>query len=309
MQLDQIQLVERELRSYVLRTPLVRCDALEKEIGFSGRIFVKCENLQKTQSFKIRGAFHALLQLSSKEKERGVIARSSGNFAQALAYAGQTLKVPVTVVMPSNAPEIKKRGALQYKGRVVLTDPSYDAQNTKVKELALAENLIVLHPFNHPHVIEGAMTIGLEIWEDLPEVAHYFCQIGGGGLMSGSATALKKCNPDIRVVGVEPIGANDYFLSHQKGSRVRLEHVNTIADGLRAPEVGDLNWPLLQKAVDLPVTVTDEEIVAAMDFLYKKMGMIVEPSGAVSFAALRRHLKNKEGDVVALLSGANVDRP
>jgi threo-3-hydroxy-L-aspartate ammonia-lyase len=310
LNLQDIRTAERQIRRYLPKTPLVRCYHLEKELSHHGRIFLKCENLQWTGSFKTRGAFNALLHLSEEEKKRGVISRSSGNFAQALAYAGSTLHVPTIIVMPSNAPEVKKENTAKYGARVLLIEPDYIKQQEKVIEIAQSQKLTVLSPFNHPHVIEGAGTISLEIWEELPTIAQYFCQIGGGGLMAGSATTFKALNPAIEVIGIEPQGANDYFRSRQTGERIRLDTTVTIADGLRAPQVGDLPWPLLQQNVDKTATVTDEEIKGAMRFLYEKMGMIIEPSGAASLAALLFHPEwiKPKSDIACILSGGNVDR-
>ena len=310
MNIEEIRKAERQIRVYLPKTPLVRCYPLEKQLKYQGRIFLKCENLQWTGSFKTRGAFNALLHLSTEEKKRGAISRSSGNFSQALAYAGSILQIPIVIVMPSNAPEIKKENTSRYGARVVLTEANYNTQQEKVLEIAQSEKLVTLSPFNHLHVIEGAGSISIEIWEELPTIAQYFCQIGGGGLMAGTATAFKALNPNIEVIGVEPLGANDYFLSCQAGKPIRLETTDTIADGLRAPQVGDLPWPFLQHNVDKAMTITDEEIKMAMRFLYEKMGMMIEPSGAASFAALLAHPNQLKPhtDIACILSGGNVDR-
>jgi threonine dehydratase len=310
LDLDSIRSVEKKIRPYLPKTPLVRCYPLEKYLNYSGRIFLKCENLQWTGSFKTRGAFNALLHFSAKEKKTGAISRSSGNFAQALAYAGSELQIRIVIIMPSNAPAVKKESTAKYGAHVILTEPDYAKQEEKVLEIVQSGKLTLLSPFNHPHIIAGAGTISLEIWEELPKIAQYFCQIGGGGLMAGTATAFKALNPAIEIIGIEPRGANDYFLSRQTGKRTRLERVQTIADGLLAPQVGDLPWPLLQKNVDKALTVTDEEIKGAMHFLYEKMGMIIEPSGAASLAAILFHPEwlKPDSDIACILSGGNVDR-
>ncbi len=309
--LEGIRSAEQLIRSYVPKTPLVRCYPLEQQLNFAGRIFLKCENLHRTGSFKVRGAFNALLHLSPQERKRGAISRSSGNFAQAMAYACSTLHIPATLIMPSNVPDIKKESTEKYHPRIILTEPDYLKQQEKVLEIAEAENLALLHPFNHPRVIAGAGTISLEIWEELPTIAQYYCQIGGGGLMAGTATTLKALHSAIEVIAVEPLGANDYFLSREERKPVRLKKTDTIADGLLAPQVGDLPWPLLQKHVDHAMTVTDRNIKQAMKFIYEKMGMIIEPSGATSFAAMLAHPERikPRSDVVCILSGGNVDRP
>jgi len=308
--LEGIRSAERLIRPYLPKTPLVRCYPLEQLLNFAGRIFLKCENVQWTGSFKTRGAFNALLHLSPEERKRGAISRSSGNFAQALAYAGAALKVPTTLIMPSTAPQIKKENTERYGARIFLTEPDYLKQQEKVHEIVKVEKLTLLHPFNHHRVIEGAGTISLEIWEEIPTIAQYYCQIGGGGLMAGTATAFKSLNAAIEVTGVEPLGANDYCLSREEGTPVRIEKTDTIADGLLAPQVGDLPWPLLQQHVDKTMTVTDRNIRQAMKFLYEKMGMIIEPSGVVSFAALMAHPEKikPRSDIACILSGGNVDR-
>lgn len=306
LDLETVKLAERRIRPYCVKTPLIRCYALEKKLSFSGRLFLKCEHLQPTGSFKPRGAFNAMLQVKGK----GVVARSSGNFSQAMAYAGSILNIPTTIVLPKNAPEVKKENTAKLGARVILGEGSYEEQHVLTRRIAETENLELLSPFNHPDVIAGAGTIALEIWDSLPTLAQYFCQIGGGGLMAGTSTTLKALNSRIETVGVEPIGANDYFLSRKAGRRIPLDSPNTIADGLRAPQVGELPWPLLQKNVDRTVTVTDEEIIGAMKFLFEEMGMIIEPSGVASLALLLYHPEqlHPQGDAVCVLSGCNVDR-
>lgn len=301
---------EKRIRPFVPKTPLVRCYALELALKSTVRFFLKCEHLHETNSFKVRGAFNALLALSEEEKKRGVIARSSGNFAQALAYAGSVLQIPITIVMGSNVMSIKRKNTEQWGARVLIADPHHDKQLAIVTQIAQDEELSVLSPFDHLHVIEGAATIALEIWEDLPSLTHYVCQIGGGGLMAGTSAAFKTLNPQIETIGIEPAQANDFFLSHQAGHRVRLDTIDTIADGLRAPQVGQLNWPLLQKCVDRATTVSEKEIKGALRFLYEKVGMLIEPSGAVSFAAFLYHPEwfPPQTDVVCILSGANIDK-
>ncbi len=307
---DEILAAERHIRPHILTTPLIRCHPLEKQLHLKGRLFLKCEQQQKTGSFKLRGAFNALLQLSPQEKKQGVITRSSGNFAHSLAYAGSVLNIPITVVMPSNVPDIKKESTARYGARIILAEPKHAAQNAKVQEIADLEKLAIFSPFDHLKVIEGAGTIALEIWESLPTVSQFFCPIGGGGLMAGTSTAFKALNPTIEITGVEPQGANDYYLSRQAGLISHLDHVHTIADGLRAPRVGDFTWPMLQKNVTKLALVSDEEIIDAMRYLHENMKMTVEPSGAAAFAALLNHPEriHPGADAVCLLSGGNVDK-
>jgi len=304
MNLSDIQEAREQIRPFIQETPLVHVPLTQK----GARFFLKCEHLQVTNSFKPRGAFYTLLNLSLKEKERGVVTRSAGNFAKALAYAGQRLKIPVTIVMPVHAPEVKKAGVKQFGAKLIVHGTKHAESQAKVHEIAKEENLVVLSPYDHRDVIIGQGTLGLEIKEQLPSIRHYIAPIGGGGLMGGSAFALKALDPKIEVIGVEPKGAGDYFLSCQERKQVTLESTHSIADGLLAPTVGHLNWPLLQAHVDRPLLVSDEQIIEAMQFLYTKLGMIVEPSGAASVAAFLSHPELAlQGDTVAVISGGNVD--
>lgn len=277
-------------------------------MGVKGRIFLKCDHLHVTNSFKVRGAFNALLSLASEEKKRGVITRSAGNFGAALSFAGKELQIPVTLVMPQTVPKAKYDLCAAYSASIVLK-PTRQEEEEAVQLIAREKNLIKLSPYNHLGVIAGQGTIALEIHEALPSVQFFFCQIGGGGLLSGCAAAFKQIDATVKTIGIEPSGANDYFLSRKAKKKVRLEKVRTIADGLVAPEVGDLNYPILEKYVDQVEVVPDEAIIEAMRFLYEKMGMIMEPSGATSVAGLMAHPKaDLEGDIVCILSGSNVDR-
>ncbi len=297
MKLADIEKAREQIEPYIIKTPIVGSD-----------FFLKCEQQQVTNSFKARGAFYTLLHLSKEEKKRGVVTRSAGNFAKALACAGQKLNIPVTIVMPLHAPKVKVEGVKSYGAKIILHGTNHAMSQAKVDEIAAGENLVPLSPYDHESVIIGNGTLGLEIKEQLPSVRNYIAPISGGGLMSGSAFTLKSLDPKVRVIGVEPSGAGDYFLSCQQGKKVKLESTHSIADGLLAPTVGNLNWPLLQKYVDTSILVTDEEIIEAMRYLYTKFQMIVEPSGAASVAALLFHPElNLQGETVAVISGGNVD--
>ncbi|MBS0653120.1 MAG: threonine/serine dehydratase [Verrucomicrobia bacterium] len=309
MELVDIQKAQRAIAPYVRKTPLIRAFPIEECLKSDARIYLKCENFQITSSFKARGAFNALLNLSADAKKRGVVTRSSGNFAQALAYAGFVLNIPATIVMPENAPQVKKEKTAQYKPALLFRGPSQKEEQAEVERLASTEGLTPLSPHNHRDVIAGQGTIALEIFEDLPSVAQFFCPIGGGGIMAGTSIAFKSLNPDIHLVGIEPEGANDYYLSRQAGNPISLDKIDTIADGLRTPQVGSLNWPVLEKLLDEAATVTDEQIKAAMRLLYNAMGLIIEPSGAASVAGLlfKPDIRRHQGDIVCVLTGGNVD--
>ena len=306
MDLAKIQEARERIAVHVKKTPLIRCYALEELLHTRVKIFLKCDHLQLMNSFKVRGAFNVLLNLSSEEKRKGVVTRSSGNFASALAYACHLLQIPATIVMPEKVPKAKLDLVLTFSPTIFFAPTRVDEEK-KVEELARESNLTPLSPYNHLDVIAGQGTAALEIFEDLPSLQTFFCPLGGGGLMSGTASALKGLNPKIQTIAVEPTGANDYTLSRQEGRKVRLDRVDTICDGLVAPTVGEINYPLLNQTVDQVVTVSDEAIIKAMRFLYEKVGMIVEPSGTASIAALMT-CPNLEGDTVCFISGGNVQR-
>jgi len=309
MDLSTIKAVREKIKPYIQQTPLIECFALEKFLRTHHRLFFKCENLQWTSSFKVRGAFNALLSLSPEEKKRGVITRSAGNFAQAVARAGQELGIRTTIIMPLAVPKVKKEATAAYGAHVVLHGTNQKEEQEKVAEIAEKEGLVVLSPYDHRDVIAGQGTMALEILEQAPSIKTFVGQIGGGGMVSGMAIPFKALRPEMKIIGVEPAGAQDYFLSCKAGKRVRVDNADTISDGLKAPQVGELNWPLLQKYVDETYIVSELAIKRAMAFLYEKAGILVEPSGATGLALFfQEDAPKPEGDTVFVLSGANVDR-
>ncbi len=305
--LPDIQQALVRIQEHLQPTPLVLCDKLKKELNFPGNIFVKCENEQPTGTFKVRGAFNAIMQLSSEEREKGVVTRSSGNFAQAVAFAAEKLHLAATIIMPSNAPKIKVEGTEKFHPIILFSGEKHEEGEAIVKQLVEKKGYIPLHPYNNYRTMAGQGTAALEILTQLSKVDHFFCPIGGGGLLSGCSTVFKESGSDAIIHGVEPAGAGDYYASRQSGQRECWEHVNTIADGLRASSVGELNYPILNKYVDEVSVVTDEEIKKAMKWLYEKMNMVVEPSGAVSLAGFLNKYQELKGNVVILISGQNVD--
>ncbi|MEI8300083.1 MAG: threonine/serine dehydratase [Chlamydiota bacterium] len=292
---------------YILRTPLLRCPAIEKKLSTPCRIFLKLENTQITKSFKARGAFHALLCLSKEQRKRGVVSRSAGNFAQALAFAAKILNIPATLVMSENVSLLKKELTAQHGAKIVLAGTTHKEGNAKVAELAEKYNLCTLSPYDHFDVIVGQGTLALEIFDDLPTIEHFFSPIGGGGLLSGCSAAFKKLKPTIKIHGVEPEGANDYFQSRQTCKNISIEFPTTIADGLRANEVGILNRPLLDKYVDTVSTVSDSQIIQAMRFIKEELDMMIEPSGVAALASILYGKQQLHGDVVCVLTGGNID--
>lgn len=308
LKLSDIQKAQERVQKHLQSTLLMRCEPLEKELGYKGEIYLKCEDQQPTGSFKVRGAFNVLSTLKPEEREKGVVTRSSGNFAQAVAFAAQTLGIQATIIMPGNAPKTKLEGTKKFGPTLLTSGNTHEDADAIVKQQVEEKGLTPLHPYNDYRTMAGQGTAALEILKQLPEIKHFFCPIGGGGLLSGCATAFKESRSQIKTYGVEPKGAGDYNASRQSGKRECWEHIETIADGLRAACVGELNYPILNKYVDESHVVTESEIKKSMKWLYEKMQMIVEPSGAVSLAGFINNHKLLQGPVVILISGRNVDR-
>jgi threonine dehydratase len=281
--------------------------ALDTLCGDGGRLFLKCENFQRTRSFKVRGAFYAVSRLSPEQRARGVVTRSSGNFAQALALAGSVEGVSVTVVMPTTAPTVKVEGTRKFGATVMQHGTTHAEGLALVQELVASTGKVFLPPFDHLDVMVGQGTAGLEVCEELPSMVAFWAPVGGGGLMGGCATAVKGKHPNAVVVGVEPAGAADFAASFAAGHRVTLTQPASIADGLLAPAVGEVNWPVLRAHVDRAETVTEAQIGAALGVLYKELGLVVEPSAAVALAGFMNTAQRPPGDTVCLVSGGNVD--
>jgi threonine dehydratase len=305
--LDEFKLVAARIKPYINKTKLVRCEAIETYLNIPQRVFLKLENEQPTRSFKVRGAFNALLSLKPAEKIKGVVTRSSGNFAQAVAYAGQLLNIKAIIIMPTNAPEVKKLATQQYEPELIFAGITHEEGDLVVEKIRQATGANLVSPYNHIDVIKGQSTLALETYEELPTLQHFFCPIGGGGLMSGCAAALKLLNSHIETVGIEPEGAADYYMYRLQGHIVALGSINTICDGLRASQVGSLNRPILDQYVDKVSIVSDLSVIKAMKFLRDHCGLIIEPSGAAALAGLLQYKQPLKGDVVCVITGANVD--
>lgn len=273
-------------------------------------MWLKPESLQVTGAFKLRGAFNKLLSLTDAERARGVVAHSSGNHAQAVAYAARSLGIPAVVVMPQGAPRIKIDLTRSYGAEVVLVGNASEERARKSAELARERGLTPVPPYDDLNVIAGAGTIGLEILADLPQVGTVLVPVSGGGLISGVAAAIKRQNPAVQVIGVEPEAAADARASLRAGQRVTFsaeQVAQTLADGLRVQQVGELTWPHIQAFVDDILTVSEDEIREAVRDTTLKAHLTTEPSGAVTIAAAQRELGNLKGPVVAVLSGGNID--
>lgn len=267
---------------------------------------MKAELFQKTGSFKPRGAVNKLMHLSAEEKARGIVTVSAGNHAQAVAYACAMEKIPCTVVMPVSAPRSKLDATRGYGATVILHEDMRTIFE-RVEEVRREHNATFLHPFDDPDVIAGQGTLGLEIHEDVSDADTVVVGIGGGGVISGIATALKQLNPGVRIIGVEPVGAAAMTRALAEGKPVRLEKIETVADGLSAPYAGERNLEIVRRHVDDVVLVTDDEIIGAVKLLLERAKLLVEPAGAAGTAALLNgKIPGAGKKTVLLLSGGNL---
>jgi threonine dehydratase len=276
------------------------------------RLLLKPENQQPIGAFKLRGAYNKIASLSDSERQRGVISYSSGNHAQGVAYAARALKVKSVIVMPNNAPAIKREATAKLGAEIVFVGPGSDERKTKAEELAAQQGYVIVPPYNDEKIIAGQGTIGLEILEDFPEVEAIFSPVGGGGLISGVAAAIKLTNPQVKVIGVEPELAADAQASLRAGKIVQFpaEQVSrTLADGLRTQSIGPINFDHIRAYVDDIVTVTEDEIRQAIKLLAQNPQTVAEPSGAVSIAGFlfHRHQLPKTNLNVAIISGGNIE--
>lgn len=306
IELSDIRKAQEIIADYVHKTPITSSKALGIKTGVN--LYFKAEVFQKTGSFKPRGALNKLHSLTDEEKKRGVITVSSGNHAQGLAYASSLLGISATVVMPEATPQNKVNATRGYGAEVILHGRVEDLM-AKCLEVQKERNLTMVHPFDDPLIIAGQGTIGLEILEDFPEVEWVFVPVGGGGLISGISTAIKLKKADVKIIGVEPTGAAAMLQSVQQNAIVRLDKVDTIAEGLGAPFVGEYTLAHVKRYVDDLVLVSDKEIVQALRLILERCKILTEPAGAAGFAAL---LFNKVevpsgAQVVCVLSGGNID--
>ena len=281
---DDILAARKRIKPYVARTPLLRADRIEPAVGCE--LYLKAETLQVTGAFKIRGALNTALQLSTEQIARGFISSSSGNHAQGLSWAGRMLGAKVTLVLPTITPQQKVDNTRALGADVILYDGDTAARWEQVYRIAEEEGYETIHGFEDPRVMAGQGTIGCEIVEDLPDVDTVIVPLGGGGLISGVATALKALKPSLRVIGAEPALTPKYHRSRIAGERVSLPLLDTIADGLRISVPGQNPWPIIERHVDEIVTVEDAHIVAGMKALARDAKLVAEPSAAIGVGAL-----------------------
>jgi threo-3-hydroxy-L-aspartate ammonia-lyase len=300
--LDDVRAAAARLDGLAHRTPLLRSRTLDARAG--AEVVLKGEHLQRAGAFKFRGAANALTALDPA----GVCTASSGNHAQALALAARERGVPATILMPADAPAAKRAATEGYGAEVIAFDRYADDREALVRALAADRGLTLVHPYDEPLVMAGAGTVGLELAEEAGALDVVLVPCGGGGLLSGVATAVRALAPDARVVGVEPEASDDVARSLRAGERVRVDVRPTIADGQQLPTPGERPWAVIRALVDDVVTVSDAEIVAAMRFLFERVKAVVEPSGATGLAALLAgRVALRGGRVGVVLSGGNVD--
>ena len=304
MKLQDFTTAREHLQKVLLPTHLIYSPIFSEESG--NQIYIKPENLQKTGAFKIRGAYNKINKLTEEEKKRGVIASSAGNHAQGVAYAARELGIKAVIVMPKTTPLIKVQSTKKYGAEVVLYGDVYDDAYQKAKELEAQEGYVFVHPFDDIDVLEGQGTIALEILEEMPDAEVIVVPIGGGGLISGIASAAKMIKPDIKIIGVEPSGAASATEALKKNKVVTLPEANTIADGTAVKRIGDLTFNCIKQYVDEVVTVDDYELTEAFLLLAEKHKIIAENSGILPLAALKK-LSERGKKVVPVVSGGNID--
>lgn len=304
---EKVTAARRRLEGQAHLTPVMTSATLDGRVG--ANVFCKCENFQRIGAFKFRGAFNAVSCLPEEDRQKGVITFSSGNHAQAVALVGRLMNIPVTVVMPEDAPATKREATQGYGAEVVLYDPGKASRDELARGLQEERGGILIPPYDHPDIIAGQGTATLELHEQAGPLDMLLVPCGGGGLLSGSAVAAHGVMPDCRVVGIEPELADDATRSFRTGILHRVDNPRTIADGTRTPSLGEHTFPLVREYVSDMQTVSEEAIMAAVRFLFYRMKLVVEPSGALGVAALLSKAVQPKGRVGVILSGGNIDCP
>ncbi|MCX7047199.1 MAG: pyridoxal-phosphate dependent enzyme [Candidatus Sumerlaeota bacterium] len=303
--LADIRAAAARIRPYAHRTPVFTCRSLNERAG--AEVFLKCENLQKVGAFKFRGACNAVFSLTDAQAARGVVAHSSGNHAQALALAARLRGIPAYIVMPNNAPAVKKAAVEGYGGKITFCQPTLAARELAQEQVIADTGATVVHSYNDYRVIAGQGTAALELLEEVQYLDVILAPVGGGGLLSGTAIAATELSFHIRVIGAEPAGADDACRSLAAGVILPSENPRTIADGLLT-SLGNMTFPIIQKRVERVVTVSEDAIVAAMRLIWERAKLIIEPSAAVPVAALMEQALVPAGTRAGIiLSGGNVD--
>jgi threonine dehydratase len=302
---QSIEIAAQRIKHYIHRTPVMTSSAIDKLTGCT--IIFKCENLQKVGAFKMRGASNAVLSLDKDELEKGVATHSSGNHAQALALAAKMASTKAYIVMPENAPAVKVAAVKSYGAEITFCKPTLSARESTLEKIVANTRAAFIHPYNDLRIITGQATAAYELHREVDNLDCIVVPVGGGGLLSGSALATRYINPNCKVIGAEPEGANDAWQSLQKGELVPSVNPMTIADGLLT-SLGDLTFPIIQAYVEDILTVDDGTISCAMQLIWERMKLIIEPSAAVPLATILHHTERFENKKVGvILSGGNVD--
>ena len=303
--LDDIHEASERIKPYAHRTPVLTNESLNKLVN--AEVHLKCENLQKVGAFKFRGACNAVFSLSDKEAALGVSTHSSGNHAQALALAAKLRGIPAYIVMPKNAPNVKKEAVAGYGGQITYCEPTLEARESMLARITQVTGSTVIHPYDNERVIAGQGTAALELLEDLPDLDVIIAPVGGGGLISGTAIAAKGLNDCIRVIAGEPEMADDAFRSMQAGEIIPSMNPKTIADGLLT-SLGKITFPIIRQHVEQIVTVREYAIVESMKFIWERTKLVIEPSAAVAVAVLLEKKVNvSRSKIGVILSGGNMD--
>jgi threonine dehydratase len=303
--MNDIRDAQQRIAPHIHRTPVITSASLDEISG--ARLFFKCENFQRTGSFKMRGATNAVFSLSDEDAAKGVVTPSSGNHGAALAKAAHKRNIPAWVIMPNNSPMVKRNAVEAYGGQITLCEPTMRSRQETAAAVQARTGAILIHPYDNDRIIAGQGTAAAELLEEMPDLDIIIAPVSGGGLLSGTAIASKGMKPRIRVLGAEPKNADDAYRSLKSGHIESNESADTIADGLRAV-LAPRTFAILQRLADEISTVTEEEIVAAMRLLWERMKIIVEPSGAISAAPVLNRRIGAEGKRVGIiLSGGNVD--
>ncbi|XGV98070.1 MAG: threo-3-hydroxy-L-aspartate ammonia-lyase [Leptolyngbya sp. BL-A-14] len=301
-----VEAAASRLNGQAHRTPVMTSTMIDHQTG--SQVFFKCENFQRMGAFKFRGAYNAMVQLTEEQRRRGVLAFSSGNHAQAIALSGQLLNIPATIVMPEDAPAVKLAATRGYGAEVITYNRLTDSREALAQSLADDRGLTLIPPFDHPHVIAGQGTAAKELIEEVGTLDLLLVCCGGGGLLSGCAIAAHALSPSCRVIGVEPKRADDATRSFYAKTLQTVENSDTIADGARTASLGSLTFPLILHYVHDMVTVSEAAILRAMFFLWERMKLVVEPTGALATAALLEGIVHEPGARIGvIISGGNVD--
>jgi threonine dehydratase len=293
------------IKPYIHNTAVLKSSLINGMVG--AELYFKCENFQRAGAYKIRGATNSIMQLSKEQQQNGVVTHSSGNFAQALALAAKSLNIKAYIIMPSNSPSVKKNAVIDYGGEVIECEPTIEAREKAANQIADRTGATFIHPSNDPDVILGQGTAGLELFKEHPDLDYICCPIGGGGLIAGTALAAMYCSDHCQTIGGEPFEADDAYRSLISGKIETNVSTNTIADGLRT-QLGSHNFPIIKEHVKQIIRVTETEIVEAMQLIWERMKIIIEPSSAVAFATILKEKDTFKGkNIGVIISGGNVD--